>query len=113
MKTHTIRLHPAPYAAVSSGRKTIESRLFDAKRQQIALGDQLVFVSRQDPADTTTVRVIGLWCYATFADLFAHHDPEQFGGVDARSLLAEIRQFYSEADETELGVVGIEFEQVS
>ncbi len=111
MKSHTIHLHPEPYAVISSGRKTIESRLYDAKRQQIALGDQLLFESRQDSSDTTAVRVTGLLRYQTFDALFMHNDPAKFGGSDAEALLVEIRQFYSAAEEAENGVVGIVFER--
>jgi len=93
MKTHTVRLHPEPYAAVNSGRKTIESRLYDDKRRQIALGDELVFASRQDPTDVTRTRVVGLLRYRTFADLFAHNDSTKFAGASADGLLQEIRQF--------------------
>jgi ASC-1-like (ASCH) protein len=113
MNTHIIHLHPEPYAAVSSGRKTVESRLYDAKRRQINLGDELVFESRQDPTATTRTRVVGLQRYGTFADLFNRNDPAKFGGEDAATLLAEVREFYSAADEADAGVIGIEFERLT
>jgi ASC-1-like (ASCH) protein len=112
MQTHTIHLHPKPYAAVSGGSKAIELRLYDDKRRQIKLGDELLFVSRQDEAQTTRTRVTGLLFYQSFADLFAHTDAAAFGGSDAVSLLHEIRQFYSAADEQVSGVIGIVFERV-
>jgi ASC-1-like (ASCH) protein len=112
MKTHTIHLHAAPYAAISGGRKTIESRLYDAKRRQIALGDRLQFVNRDNPTETMSVRVVGLLRYQTFAELFTHREPTKFGRPNAEELLQEIRQFYSDADEAVDGVIGIEFDRL-
>ena len=60
MTTHQLRLATEPYDAIVSGKKTIESRLYDEKRQKIQIGDQIIFTNREDPSQTATVKVAGL-----------------------------------------------------
>ena len=40
---HTMRLSPTPFARMAAGQKTIELRLYDAKRRKIAVGDAVRF----------------------------------------------------------------------
>ena len=49
---HQMNLHPAPFSLVESGLKTIELRLYDEKRRQIAVGDTILFTCTDDPART-------------------------------------------------------------
>ncbi|HYH75150.1 MAG TPA: ASCH domain-containing protein [Candidatus Saccharimonadales bacterium] len=107
MQVHHLQLAAKPFNAIQSGRKTIECRLYDQKRQAIQLGDELVFTNREDAAQTVRVKVTGLLRYASFADLFAGAAPEAFGGESTEGLLEQIRQFYPEAEEAQHGVLGI------
>lgn len=112
MLTHTLQLAAEPFNAIISGDKTIESRLFDEKRQAIQLGDTVVFTNRETPGQTVSVKVIGLLRYATFHDLFSHHAPAKFGGESVAWLDDQINAFYTVDDQKRYGVVGIEFEVV-
>ena len=110
MKVHHLQLGAVPFHAIVSGTKTIESRLFDDKRQQIRLGDEIIFINRQDPTQTVVARVIGLLRYQYFHDMFSHNDPAKFGGESVAWLEEQIGEFYSIEEQRENGVVGIEFE---
>lgn len=112
MNEHELKLATEPFNAIAEGRKTIESRLYDDKRQLIQLGDIITFVNREDTEQTIRVRVIGLLRYETFDSLFTHNDPARFGGLDKNWLLNQIHEFYSEEDEAVNGVIGIQFEIV-
>jgi len=112
MTTHQLRLATEPFDAIVSGNKTIESRLYDEKRQKIQIGDQIIFTNREDPSQTATVKVIGLLRYATFHDLFSHNDPHKFGGDSVEWLENQINEFYSLRDQVQDGVIGIEFELI-
>lgn len=112
MITHQLKLATEPFNAITSGDKTIESRLFDDKRQKIQLGDQLIFTNRDDPSQTTAVKVVGLLRYQTFHDLFVHNDPRKFGGESVEWLENQISEFYSLDDQMQHGVIGIEFELI-
>jgi hypothetical protein len=112
MTTHQLRLATEPFDAIVSGNKTIESRLYDEKRQKIQIGDQIIFTNREDPSQIATVKVIGLLRYATFHDLFSHNDPHKFGGESVEWLENQINEFYSLRDQIQDGVIGIEFELI-
>lgn len=110
MNEHDLKLATEPFEAIASGNKTIESRLFDEKRQKINLGDTITFINRENPDQSLRVRVIGLLRYQTFEELFEHNDANKFGGPDKDWLLHQIHEFYSVDDERVAGVIGIEFE---
>lgn len=45
---HTLKLNIEPYNMIFSKRKILEGRLNDEKRQQIKVGDTIVFQKRPD-----------------------------------------------------------------
>lgn len=110
MSTHHLKLATVPFEAIKSRTKTIESRLYDEKRQAIGLGDQLIFTNREQPDQTIAARVIGLLRYASFEDLFRHNEPTKFGGSSVAWLLDQISEFYPAQVQEEYSVIGIEFE---
>ncbi len=110
MTTHQLKLATEPFNAIISGDKTIESRLYDAKRQKIQIGDRIIFTNRDNSEQTVTAEVVGLLRYATFRDLFSHNNPRKFGGDNVEWLENQISEFYSLSDQLENGVIGIEFE---
>ena len=110
MTTHQLKLATEPFSAIISGNKTIESRLYDAKRQKIQIGDRIIFTNRDNSEQTVTAEVVGLLRYATFRDLFSHNNPRKFGGDNVEWLENQIYEFYSLSDQLENGVIGIEFE---
>ncbi len=110
MTTHQLKLATEPFNAIISGDKTIESRLYDTKRQKIQIGDRIIFTNRDNSEQTVTTEVVGLLRYATFRDLFSHNNPRKFGGDNVEWLENQISEFYSLSDQLENGVIGIEFE---
>ena len=112
MNIHQLQLATVPFDAITSGVKTIESRLYDEKRQTIQLGDTIIFTNRENTDQTVSVKVIGLLRYETFHDLFVHNNPAKFGGESVEWLENQINEFYSIDDQKQDGVIGIEFELV-
>lgn len=109
MTTHQLKLATEPFNTIISGNKTIESRLYDTKRQKIQIGDRIIFTNRDNSEQTVTAEVIGLLRYATFRDLFSHNNPRKFGGDNVEWLENQISEFYSIEDQKIYGVIGIEF----
>ncbi|MFN3188647.1 MAG: ASCH domain-containing protein [Candidatus Paceibacteria bacterium] len=103
-----MKLTTEPYNKIASGKKVIETRLYDEKRQQISIGDQIVFSENDNPENTVTTVVEGLFRHQTFKELFANHEPALFGEDSRDFLLTQIKTFYSEEDEQKYGVVGIQ-----
>lgn len=110
MNVHKLQLANEPFTAIKDGRKTIESRLFDDKRQLIQLGDTIEFTNREAPDQKVSTRVIGLLRYSTFHDLFSHNNPSKFGGESIEWLENQINEFYSIETQQKNGVIGIEFD---
>jgi len=107
-----MKLAKEPFDKISHGQKTIESRLYDTKRRQISIGDELLFRQADNLDKEQNTRVIGLLRYGTFETMFAQHKPGLFGGQSAAQLTEEIHRFYSKDEESELEVVGIHIELV-
>lgn len=107
-----MKLSDVPFSMIEDGRKTIESRLFDSKRQKVQLGDELIFSHLNDPSRTVSTKVVGLLRYASFRDMFSHNDPRKFGGRGANELTEQILAYYSVEDQQRYGVLGIEIERI-
>lgn len=110
MTTHYLQLTALPFSLVASGDKTIESRLYDEKRQSITVGDTIIFTNRDSPDETITARVAALLRYDTFCGLFESADPHAFGGKTVGQLEEQINEFYTLDQQEQYGVVGIKFE---
>ena len=106
MIKHSMNLRQEPFEKIRDGKKIIESRLYDEKRQGIMLGDQLEF-SCVETSEKVNTEVIGLIRYATFAKMFMDISPQMFGGDSREFLTNEINQFYSTEEQERYGVLGI------
>lgn len=113
MAIHHLHLHPEPFRLVQSGKKTVESRLLDEKRQKYAVGDTLVFLNRENEEETVKVRITKLHQSTTFNELFTQNDlVVSFSYSSPEDLLRNIKQYYSQEDQAKYGVVGIEFTKI-
>lgn len=107
-----MKLSSDPFEKIVRGEKLIESRLFDEKRQQIVIGDEIEFSEKDNPEKKVKTRVKGLLHYKSFKDLFSDHEPSLFGAESKDFLFNQIKQFYSDEDERKYGVVGIRIELI-
>ncbi len=110
--THEMSLRQAPFRAVASGRKVIEMRLFDPKRQLIRAGDAIRF-TLVGSDEAVTAEVVGLHYFPSFIELYAALLPV-VGGVGLGYAEgdtpnpADMLNYYSENAINRFGVVGIE-----
>jgi len=102
-----MKLNARPFEAIKSGKKDIELRLNDEKRQQLQLGDTITFFKLPDQKETVVAEIVGLLRYPTFADLAEDFAPERMGGTDKTSIVQGMHKYYSPEDQARLGVVGI------
>ena len=107
-----MKLALSPFTKIAEKKKTIESRLFDEKRQTINVGDTLEFLLNDDLSKKITTKVKALYRYGSFKDLFGDFSPSFFGGESSVDLLEEIHRFYPPEEEEKYGVVGIKIEVV-
>ena len=109
---HKMSLREAPFRAVASGRKTVEMRLFDAKRQVICAGDEIEF-SLVGGHESVVAEVVGVRYFPTFDGLYAALIPELGAaalgyGEGEIPHPADMLDYYSEDAVARCGVVGIE-----
>ena len=110
MAVHYLHLHPQPFELVRSGQKTIESRLFDEKRQAYRIGDTLVFANRGNEQESINAEITNLHRFNSFRELFLSSDTQgKFSTNSLEKLIAGIELYYSNEDQKKYGVVGIEF----
>ena len=109
--THTLNLCPSPFEMIRSGRKTIELRLYDERRQSIEVGDTLVFVHTEDASLTLTAKVTALHLFPDFAALYAALPLDRCGYLPEEIATAspeDMNVYYSAERQAQYGVVGIE-----
>ena len=107
-----MRLHKEPFELIKNGSKTIELRLYDEKRQMINIGDTITFENRSG-GDKIQVKVIALYIYPSFEELYKHFDKISIGyKEDEEADPKDMELYYSSEDQSKYGVVGIEMELI-
>lgn len=112
MTTHQMKLAADPFEKITSGKKIIESRLYDEKRQQINIGDQIEFSCNDDPTKKVLTKVRALYLYESFEELFSDFPSKYFGDESKDGLVKKIEMFYSKDEQMKCGVIGIKIELV-
>lgn len=112
---HQMNLQPKYFNYIKNGTKRIELRLYDEKRQQIAIGDTIEFTEADNEAEKFEAKVIGLLRYATFSDLFNDFNIDMLAdsSMTKDELLGVMEEFYTPEKQQEYGVVGIRLEPIT
>lgn len=112
---HFMKLNEAPFAMIESEKKTIELRLYDEKRQQISVGDEIEFSCVGNLERRLIRRVIALHTFPSFKDLYQALPLLQCGYTEENLATAsplDMEQYYSQEEQSKFGVVGIEMESI-
>lgn len=107
---HCMNLYPAPFAAIKSGRKTIELRLCDEKRQMVAAGDTIRFTNTADD-ETLEAEVIALHRFDGFRALYAALPLDKCGYSKEELPTAapeDMNAYYTPEQQAKYGALGIE-----
>ena len=101
---HKMKLKESPFERIKDGSKTVEFRLYDEKRKNIKIGDQIEFSKLPELEEKILVDVLDLYRDESFENLFRKLiDDEE----EIKRKTESMRQFYSSEEEKEYGVVGI------
>lgn len=107
---HRMRLAPRWLEAIAAGRKTVEVRVADTKREQIAAGDEIVFEAAGgvSAVQWVSVAVVAIRRYADFDQLAAGEDPAAILGEPSTSaaLISQLRGLYHR-DRERLGALAL------
>ena len=101
---YKMKLNEEPFEKIKNGTKTIEFRLYDEKRKQIKIGDQIEFLKLPDLQEKLLVDVVDLYKEDTFENLFKklYSDEEEI-----KRKTQAMYKYYSPEKEKEYGVLGI------
>lgn len=108
-------LAPLPFEDIKSGKKTIEARLFDEKRQQLNIEDTITFTKLPEKEQKITVKILDLSRFATFEDMFTGLGVKPFGySVDQtlQEAVEDMKKYYTKQEEAKYGVLGIHIKTV-
>lgn len=101
---HKMKLQESPFERIKNGTKTVEFRLYDEKRKQIKIGDQIEFSKLPDMQEKILVEVLDLFREESFEKLFR----KLF--TDEKEIVEKVNgmnRFYSQEDQDKYGVLGI------
>lgn len=101
---HKMKLNENPFERMKNGTKTIEFRLYDEKRQQVKVGDQIEFSKLPDMHEKLLVDVIDLYQEESFENLFRKIGNDE-GEINRK--VKAMHEFYSPENEKKYGVLGI------
>ena len=96
---------------IRSGQKTIELRLYDEKRQQVKVNDEIEFSCIDKNETPVSVCVIALHRFKDFTELYASLPLSKCGytaDTISNATPEDMNQYYSPEEQRQFGVVGIE-----
>lgn len=106
MKQHDMHLQAEYFDLIKSGQKTIELRLWDEKRRQIAVGDIITFTNRATNESIKT-KVKYLVIAENFKSLYDLINVKRTGFETKETAIQTIEQFWDKKAQQKHGVVGI------
>lgn len=111
---HNMKLHCQPFDKIARGEKDIELRLFDEKRRQLNVGDEIRFTCSQ--RDCVLIAVVeSLHVYDNFKQLY-DTEPLERCGYNSDTIVSashtDMQQYYSKEEELRNGVVAIHLKDI-
>lgn len=107
MTVYKMHLHSEPFELIKSGKKKVEARLLDEKRAKIKAGDFIEFINRSND-DKITCKVISLYKFPTFVELYKNTDRNLMGYIDGQEYdPKDLEIYYSLEEQKKFGVVAI------
>ncbi|MBO5313416.1 MAG: ASCH domain-containing protein [Clostridia bacterium] len=109
---HKMKLNSEPFSAMLQGRKTVEMRLNDEKRQLIKERDFIEFYNR-DTGEGLIARVVKVTVFKDFHQLYASYDKTALGYLPDEDARAEdMSQYYDDEEIEKYGVMAIEIHRL-
>ena len=106
---HEMKLKPQYFDLIKCGKKIYEIRLNDEKRQQMKIGDSLIFKREPEMIELLNTKIENLIYFETFEEMIQTLSPEQIGFKDSikSEILDLYYRFYTKEEEKKYGVVAI------
>lgn len=108
---HCMKLNSEPFNKIKSGKKTVELRLNDEKRQLINAGDLIEF-TQMNSSQKLTVKVKALYRFDSFKELYSNFDKAALGyGESETADYTDMEKYYSAEKQNKYGALAIVLEQ--
>lgn len=107
-----MHLKEEPFNSIKNGTKTIEMRLFDEKRQQLKIGENIKFINNKTGEELLT-KIVNLHKFKSFEELYKNFDKIKLGYKEwevAKS--SDMLKYYPQSEQQKYGVVGIEIKLI-
>lgn len=106
---YEMSLFEEPFNMIKEGRKVIEVRLNDKKRQNIRVGDLITFYKLPQKTERLTVKVLDKYLFEKFEQLYDNFDFYLFGceGYTMKRMVGETYEIYTKEQEEKYGALGI------
>ncbi len=106
--THYMKLAAIPFSKIAEGKKTIELRLNDEKRQKLTVGDSIVFTSPEN-RDIITATVKALHRFPDFGALYKTLSLKLCGYEEGETPdPVDMERYYTGEEIKKYGALGIE-----
>ena len=103
-----MNLNSRPFELIKSGRKEIEMRLFDERRRNIKIGDDIVFTNNATQ-EKLLVEVVNLYRFDNFEELYKFFDKTKLGYLpEEEASPKDMEEYYPLDKILHYGVLGIE-----
>ncbi len=110
---HRMKLQNSPFRKIQKGKKTIELRLYDEKRQKVKVGDQIEFMNLEDRSQKIVTEVKALHLFDSFEEMFRSLPGSAMGFNKGEIPNPKVMEaYYSPEEQALYGVVGIELSLV-
>ena len=109
---HYLTLYNEPFNAIKYGNKTVEMRLNDERRQNISLGDVLVFENIVTK-EKLTVEVLEKHAFKNFFELYKNYSKTDIGyKLDEEPNPNDMLKYYSQEKIDKYGALAIHFKKL-
>lgn len=106
---HDMNIKPEYFYLVANGDKIYEVRTNDDRRKKMQIGDYIKMYKEPEKEEYLFLEIIDKIEYLSFASLYNSLPKKDVGfeGKTTTEIAQELRRFYTEEQERELGVVAI------
>lgn len=109
---YEMKLKNEPFNSIKQGKKTIEMRLFDEKRQLLKINDTIQFTNIITN-EKINVLITNLYKFNNFEELYNHFDKVCLGySKNQNASHKDMEQYYSLEEQKIFGVLGIEIKLI-
>lgn len=106
---HIMHLDKRPFEKIKNGIKKYEFRLFDDKRKQLCIDDDIEFISTENESDRLVCHVKELYVADDFGQVYDFFsDEEYFKDYTKDDFLQGMSSIYTKEQQDKYGVLVIE-----